>query len=705
MSNPSTGVRASMSVKTLLTVAVAVLAAFAVFSLGRDAADSAGRHAAAARSQAFDAGANKLVIGLFEVLMERLYTNNGLQAPDPATPDLLREIAARRKKVADNYAAGLDAVRANEFPGRASLLQGLDAALDAANRARAAADKALALPRDQRDETLRKTFIPVITDSVNASLKVWFAALHTSAAADPVLARLATIKEIGWRMRDTAGFERSNIAQSIAAATPIAPERIAANAAIRERVDLLWQQLENLAAGSATDPGITKAMAVARDQYYGGFRKLADEMRKAGDAGGKYPINASQWVETTTPQLGTLLDVMYAAAAASEAHASREKSSALAGLVISIALLLAGIAVAALGAYIVLARVARPLGALNGAVARLARHDLSVEVPGTARGDELGALARSVAVFKQAMGETERLRGEQEANRRQAELDRKSTMRTLADDFERAVGAAVRTVTGSAAEMKSSAEALKAVTEKSSRIAGVVASSATQASANMQTVATAGQELSASIGEIGRQASQSSRIAAKAVQEASRTDTLVQGLAEGADRIGAVVQLINAIASQTNLLALNATIEAARAGDAGKGFAVVASEVKALASQTGKATEEIAQQIQAIQSTTRESVEAIKSIGRTISEMNEIATAIASAVEEQGAATQEISRNVDEAAQGTQSVTESIGQVEATAKDTGSSATQMLGAAGTLATLADDLGRQVEGFLGKVRAA
>ena len=179
----------------------------------------------------------------------------------------------------------------------------------------------------------------------------------------------------------------------------------------------------------------------------------------------------------------------------------------------------------------------------------------------------------------------------------------------------------------------------------------------------------------------------------------------VQGLADAAQKIGEVVSLINDIAAQTNLLALNATIEAARAGEAGKGFAVVAAEVKSLANQTAKATEEIGTQVAGIQGATKDSVEAIKSIGKTIGEVNEIATTIASAVEEQSAATQEIARNVQQAAKGTQEVSSNIAGVTQAAGETGTAATQVLGASGDLAKQSEALREQVDRFLAKIRAA
>jgi methyl-accepting chemotaxis protein len=348
--------------------------------------------------------------------------------------------------------------------------------------------------------------------------------------------------------------------------------------------------------------------------------------------------------------------------------------------------------------------IVRPVSGMTAAMTKLAAGDIEAEIPARDNRDEIGEMARAVEVFKHHMIETERLSAEREVDR-QAKEARAASLEGLTQTFEAKVGQLVGSLSAAADQMEATARDMSGTAEQTNGQSALVAVAAEQASANVQTVATAAEELHSSIAEIGRQVAQSSQIAIKAVSEARRTDATVHALAEGAQKIGDVVRLITDIAGQTNLLALNATIEAARAGDAGKGFAVVASEVKSLASQTARATEEIAGQITEIQKSTHEAVTAIQTIGGIIGEISEIATIIAAAIEEQGAATQEIARNVQEAASGTQDVTANITGVKNTATQTGEAATRVLGAAGQLAREADQLTSEVNHFLAGVRAA
>lgn len=271
--------------------------------------------------------------------------------------------------------------------------------------------------------------------------------------------------------------------------------------------------------------------------------------------------------------------------------------------------------------------------------------------------------------------------------------------------FDGQMKVVLKTVSGSVAGMQTAANGLAASAEESTQQSAAVAAASEQASANVQTVAAATEELTSSVAEICRQVAESTRIAGNAAAQASRSSVTMQTLADAAQRIGDVVQLIASVAQQTNLLALNATIEAARAGEAGRGFAVVAQEVKALAAQTAKATDEISQQILAIQEATRESVDVIQEIGATIATVNEIAAATAAAVEEQGTATAEIARNIQEAAQGTKEVSRNIGGVSQAASETSQTAARLFSAATELSQESETLRSEVEAFLAAIQAA
>jgi methyl-accepting chemotaxis protein len=350
--------------------------------------------------------------------------------------------------------------------------------------------------------------------------------------------------------------------------------------------------------------------------------------------------------------------------------------------------------------------IARPMTRLNGALGQMAGGNLDIVIPGADRGDEIGDLAKTVAVIRE--NAELKAREEAEAKVKQDQVaakQRKADMVKLADNFESAVGEIVETVSSASTELEASASTLTATAARSQELTTMVAAASEEASTNVQSVASATEEMTSSVNEISRQVQESARMANEAVDQARKTNDRVSELSKAASRIGDVVELINTIAGQTNLLALNATIEAARAGEAGRGFAVVASEVKALAEQTAKATGEIGQQITGIQAATQESVNAIKEISGTIERLSEISSTIAAAVEEQGAATQEISRNVQQAAQGTMQVSSHITDVQRGASETGSASSQVLSAAQSLSGDSNRLKLEVGEFLNSVRAA
>ncbi len=356
-------------------------------------------------------------------------------------------------------------------------------------------------------------------------------------------------------------------------------------------------------------------------------------------------------------------------------------------------------------AWAITRSVVKPLSGLKERMASLSAGELEAPVANADRSDEIGQMARTVGVFRDAMIETNRLRQEQAAvESRQAE-QRKTDMNRLANQFESEVGEIITLVSSAASQLESSAVTLSKTADTVQKVSQRAANASSDASTSVHSVAAASEELASSVVEIGRQVDASARIASEAVDQAQKTDARISQLSQAAARIGDVVDLIKTIAGQTNLLALNATIEAARAGEAGRGFAVVAAEVKTLAEQTAKATGEISQQIEDIQSATEDSVVAIKEIGATIARISEISSTIASAVEEQGAATQEISRNVQRAAEGTSQGTADISDVQRGVAETGAASSQVLSAAQSLSNESSRLKREVGKFMDTVRAA
>jgi hemerythrin-like metal-binding protein len=367
-------------------------------------------------------------------------------------------------------------------------------------------------------------------------------------------------------------------------------------------------------------------------------------------------------------------------------------------------LAIGGVLLGGVLAWLIGRGIAGPVVALCSAMSALAGGDKTAAVPGVERGDEIGTMAKAVDVFKHNLQEMDRLRDEQESQKTAAQAERRAALRQLADGFEDQVGGVIHSVGSATSQLQTASRLMQDNAARASAEASSVASASAQSAANAQAVAGASDQLTASISEIAKQVESARMIATRADAEATETTDLVQKLSQTVNAIGAIVALINDVASQTNLLALNATIEAARAGEAGRGFAVVASEVKNLASQTARATEEIAAKIGAVQSGTEDAAKAIASITRVMSQMSAISASIAAAVEQQSAATGEIARNVEQSAAGTQEVSERIAKVDIAARATGTTASEINGSANELLAQTETLRTQVRRFLEQVRS-
>jgi len=374
------------------------------------------------------------------------------------------------------------------------------------------------------------------------------------------------------------------------------------------------------------------------------------------------------------------------------------QEQAIIGLVIMIALV-------ALLVLVVNRLISRPLAHMARTMGDLAAGNLAVSIEGDRRGDEIGAMARALAVFRDNGQRMRAMQAEQEAMREQAQELKRQSLQRLAQNFEASVRDMVGRVASAADHMRQSAEHMASDAGTTIGRSQAMSNAADTTTETVQNVAGATEQLSRSVEEITQRVAETAGMAQRAVEDVAGTNGQMRALEAAAEKIGAFVRLITEIAGQTNLLALNATIEAARAGDAGRGFAVVASEVKSLASQTAHATEEIVTQVTAIQAATQSAVVAIDQIGNRIRSMSDAAVAVSAAVEEQGAATRLIAGNVRQAAEGARSLAGQAGDVNRDASRTGSNARQLADTARDIQGSISDLNGRVDQFLEQIEAA
>jgi methyl-accepting chemotaxis protein len=382
---------------------------------------------------------------------------------------------------------------------------------------------------------------------------------------------------------------------------------------------------------------------------------------------------------------------------AHQGEINRMMALALTGLG-GLALVMVGV-----GVVFIFRSVARPLSTITTTIKQVAEGDEKVEVPHTDRGDEIGALARAIGIFQEAMDRNRNLNS-QVLRDSEAREERSRHIESSVEAFRGAIGGVLHAVTANASAMRETAQSISRVTSDASERAVAAASATEQASGNVYAVASAAEELSASVEEIGRQVRQSAGAVEQAGLRTEKSVAEIESLAAATARIDGVLNLIQTIAEQTNLLALNATIEAARAGDAGRGFAVVAHEVKALAEQTAKATSEIGQNVGLIQTSTRNAVDAVREIGQAVHGINEVTSNIAGAVGQQDAATREISANAQSAAQGNETLVANIGSLRDAIGETNKAASSVLTASTDLNATAETLSNEVDKFFHNLRA-
>jgi methyl-accepting chemotaxis protein len=647
------------------------------------------------------ATANRAV---FETMQELRARINQLQSVFVKQDDASAAITETHTKTLVAFETGLAAARQVDGGGVGKLTSALQSRWTALDPGWTVAATLAQKPKAEREI---KAIMPWVTDFSTLIVdlgKLSLAINNEARLMDPFVAEDVEVTQLGWAIQNASGRECSIARPLVGNARALSADETAkinwwrgnADAGLMVLDDLLARPgiAESLVAGAANVHAIVTKTRTGRDEIY-----------KRRDGSGKPAATIDEFMQICTSPLDGIyttmttraVDLIFAAAATAQQRARAE-------LIQSGVALLAAVAFSIGGLWLVRRRITGPVRLLTTTIERLAHHRYDEPVAQSGSGDEFDTIAVALDGLRLGGIEADRLANEQLAAK-ESDLQRANAVDGFCRDFDLAVRAMLDGVADAGSQMTRTATGMTRAVATTAQQAGIVASASAEASSNVNTVAAAAEELATSIAEIAQRVGESARVAADAVERTERTNASIEGLVAAAQKIGDVVALINGIAGQTNLLALNATIEAARAGDAGKGFAIVASEVKSLATQTAKATGEIAAQINGIQDSTRDAVAAIRDIASVIRHVNEISATIAAAVEEQGAATQEIARNAQMAAQGTTAVSANIAGVTQTAGDTGTAANEVLAAAQGVAVQSEGLRAQIGAFLERIRAA
>jgi methyl-accepting chemotaxis protein len=546
-----------ISVNTLLSSVIGILAATIVVLLALGAWDSWNRYTTINRITAVVETTGHLFKALHNLRYDRSNTNRDLLA-DRQLSGVSALVKTAREQENAALKAALVSLATVEFADQKTAHADLTARVNKLLALQDESAAAFVKPKAERRADLAKDYMTE-TGAMLAALDKLSGQLNQLVKLqDSFIDQMMALKQLAWIMRNASGDASLGVTNALAG-LPIPPDAMALYTGHVGKTDGAWAALEDLVAGMSLPAGLKKSIDTVKQEFYSReYIELRTNILKAKIAGTDPGIAMEKWTPFTIAKLALVVNAAESALDTAKDYAATQRSAAIQSLAVQCGLLVIAIIFGGAMMLTVSRRVTKPLAMIQSVMMRLAKGDLTAEVSFAGRKDEIGALAQTTDVFRSSMTEAARLRGEQDEAERRANSQRKAEMQQLANEFEKAVGGIVATVSSAASELESAAGQLTQTADTTQQLSGMVASASEEASANVQSVASAAEEMSASVSEISRQVHESSKIADEAVAQARKTDARILELSNSAGRIGDVVKLITEIAAQTNLLALNA---------------------------------------------------------------------------------------------------------------------------------------------------
>lgn len=639
-----------------------------------------------------------------ELSLERSLTQVALNLPEPISPALNQMLQAQRKKSDALFVeAGRLLEEARAIPDERAFLARLNNFTNDIKMLRGEADRMIVNAISGRQRQAIEKIPADIKKLVSSVDRLTGDIRGLMRAAPPDVIAADLVVQRAWVVREFGGRERTIFAIMSAKRTPMTREDIAYASENHGRAAQAWELLDAARTNPRLSREVQTAIAILGDRYFNTYQNLRAGMFAAAESG-DYPLDFKTLFEQSETALMSAVSLLDTAVTSNANNVKHHLSAEYLKLMMEVAVGFVVMMMIGFTIWFSLRRIVAPIAMMTTTMEDIVAGRIENAVEGTSRKDEIGAMARSVEIFRKNSAEIVRLSDAQRKTEEVNRAEKAKSLEKLASSFEVSIREVAMKVSEFCRSIGTNAGEVRHKISTAQTRASGVEDAAIRASGNVNSVAAAAEELSKSIHEISGQVDTSAFVAERAVQQAAATKAAAEMLSKNASQIGAVVSLIRNIAEQTNLLALNATIEAARAGEAGRGFAVVASEVKTLAGQTATATGEIAAQVNDIQEATRGMLEQISSINATIEEISGISRNVKSAVVQQNAATSEIAESIALASRETTQASNEIGDVSTSAKESLNCAEDLLQVSNALHREAGELEHRINTFLGEIRS-